>query len=139
MITLKQIVTRVTDKLKLEFSIDVNSKDISEGFDRPSFYVKLENISKVDYSQCFKRNMQIRIYYFPESRYEYHSDVMDKTEQIEKLFNLGFNVEERHLKIVNSIESDVIDGVLQLWFEIEYYDSYTQEPDPEEMMENLYV
>lgn len=122
MLPIEEILAAVNTKLKEAFHIDINSNDVTEGFDRPSFYVVFDNVAKTDYLRGFKRNLTVRIYYFPTNRYKYQLEILEKQQGIEALFRLGLQVNNRHLNIVEGIESYITDGVLQISFDLEFYD-----------------
>jgi len=110
-------------KLKDKFNIDINENDVKEGFDRPSFFVKFDDLSKNDHLYNFERNITVRIYYFPTDRYKYQIEVLEVQQDIEDIFKLGIEVEERYLKIKNDIQSEIIDSVLMVTFDLSYFDS----------------
>ncbi|ABR48573.1 hypothetical protein Amet_2419 [Alkaliphilus metalliredigens QYMF] len=137
MITLKDIKIAITTRLKNTLDIEITSKDIKEGFKRPSFFIQLDNIRKsaagVDQ---VKRELTVRIYYFPSDRYQYSIEILDIQEQLEEIFDTKLKVIDRYLNI-DEIESITTDGVLQLYFDIAYEEG--REIDEVEVMEELYL
>lgn len=139
MLSLKDIKLAINEKLLSEFpKIEIQSTDIKEGFKRPSFFVKFDYSSKTDYRFVFERRLTVRIYYFPSDRYQYDIEVIEMQEDIEKLFYLGLQVKDRYLKIENDIQSELVDGVLIVSFDLSYYDSSYTEPEQEKMEELEY-
>lgn len=133
MITYKDIKIAVNDKLLSNFKIEVNSRDVSEGFIRPSFFIGLDNpIRSGDKNQVHK-SMTIQIYYFPTDRYEYSIEVMDVQEQLENIFDLKLKVLDRFFNIQEA-ESTITDGVLSFSFDIEFFDGREYEGK-----ENIFV
>lgn len=122
MITYKQIKKAINDKLKSKFFIEINSKDISEGFIRPSFFVDFENITRTGLESQIERSFTVRIYFFPTSKDAYSMEVLDVLEGLEEIFDLKLHVEDRYFNILET-NSDTTDGVLQFEFEIQYEDS----------------
>jgi hypothetical protein len=121
MITYKDIKKAVNTKLSQEFGIEINSRDVQEGFNRPSFFVQLENtVRSGDESQVHKA-LTVRIYYFPTDRYDYSIEVLDVQEQLENVFDLKLSVQDRHFNI-DEASSLVTDGVLNFSFDIAFYD-----------------
>lgn len=121
MITYTDIKKTINSSLKKKFNIEINSKDVSEGFIRPSFFVGIENpIRSSDETQVHK-SMTIQIYYFPTDRYEYSLEIMDVQEQLENLFDLKLKVNDRYFNI-DETRSNTTDGVLSFAFDIEFYD-----------------
>lgn len=137
MLSYKQIVKAVTDQLIDKFpDIEIQSSDVEEGFQRPVFYVLLDDIERDTRKHYSIVSMTIRIYYFPSSRYEYALEVLDMQYQLEQAFNLNMTVEDRVLTI-NRTSSLVVDKVLEFDIELEYQDAAfaQQEPDSEIMQE----
>jgi hypothetical protein len=121
MITYKDIKKAINTKLSQEFGIEINSRDVQEGFNRPSFFVQLENsVRSGDETQVHKA-LTVRIYYFPTDRYEYSIEVLDVQEQLESIFELKLRVMDRFFNI-NESESVTSDGILNFSFDIEFYD-----------------
>lgn len=134
MITYKDIKMAVNRKLKT-LGIEINSKDVTEGFIRPSFFVEfLNSIRSADENQVYK-SLSVQIYYFPTDRYEYSIEVLDVQEQLENLFDLKLQVLDRFLNI-HEVNSTVTDGVLNISFDIEFYDGkeYLEGPIMEELV-----
>lgn len=134
MITYKDIKIAVNRKLKT-LGIEINSKDVTEGFIRPSFFVEfLNSIRSADDNQVYK-SLSVQIYYFPTDRYEYSIEVLDVQEQLENLFDLKLQVLDRFLNI-HEVNSTVTDGVLNISFDIEFYDGkeYLEGPIMEELV-----
>jgi len=139
MLSLMDIKLAINNKLISKFpKIEIQSSDIKEGFKRPSFFVKFDYSSKTDYQHIFERLLTIRIYYFPWNRYRYNIELLKMQEKIEALFCLGIYVNDRFLKLDNDIQSEVVDGVLIVSFDILYYDSAYEEPEHEKMEELEY-
>jgi len=134
MLKLEHIMAAINKKLIDKFGLEVNENDIQEGFNRPSFFVKFDNLYKSDYLYTFERSLTVRIHYFPSDRNRYQLEVLDKQQEIENLFYMGFDVMDRNVK-TNDIQSDVIDGVLMVSFDMTYIDSSYQEPVHEKMQE----
>lgn len=92
-LTRAQINKAINDLIKGEFpGIPIQSRDISKGFDRPSFYVDLET-NRMDTSQFnLERDMTCRILYFPSDRHEYKEEAYQVQDKLETLFGLNFEV-----------------------------------------------
>lgn len=133
MITYTDIKKAINSSLKKKFNIEINSKDISEGFIRPSFFVGLENTNRSSDENQIHKSMTIQIYYFPTDRYEYSLEIMDVQEQLENLFDLKLKAKDRYFNI-NEARSNTTDGVLSFAFDIDFYDG--REYDG---LENIYI
>lgn len=121
MITYKQIKKAINEKLTAKFAIEINSKDISEGFIRPSFFVDFENMSKTGLESQVERSFTVRIYFFPTNKDSYSLEVLDVLEGLEEIFDLKLHVEDRYFNIFEG-KGEVTDGVLQFEFDIQYED-----------------
>lgn len=121
MITLKDIRMAVNRKLA-KTSKEINSRDVKEGFNRPSFFVQLNNAGRTGTETQIERTLTVVIYYFPKDRYEYSIEVLDMAETLENLFDLKLRVKDRYLN-VDDLQTIVNDGVLNCMFEIEFSDA----------------
>lgn len=127
MITYRDIKIAINSKLNM-LGIEINSKDVTEGFNRPSFFVEFLNpIRSGDENQVHK-SLSVQIYYFPTDRYEYAIEMLDIQEKLEYLFDMKLPVGDRLLNI-NETNADPVDGVLNFSFDIEFYEGreYTGE------------
>src|SRR5690625_3258764 len=98
MITYKDI--RIAINLQLEKTeIEINSRDVSEGFDRPSFFVQFSNVGRHGTETQVERTLTVTIYYFPSDRYEYAIEVLEMQEMLENLFDLKLRVKDRLLNV----------------------------------------
>lgn len=130
MLTYKQIVKTITGMLLSKFpDIEIQASDVEEGFKRPSFFIELEadRDSRKYYSI---RTLTIRIYFFPADRYVYSLEVLDKQQQLEELFDLVINVDDRVIQIA-STSALVVDKVLEFTVNVEYYEKPLPDGRPE--------
>lgn len=138
MLKLEEIMAQINLELSV-LGIEINENDAREGFTRPSFFVKFDATYRTDYKEGFLREITTLIYYFPSDRYKYQIEVLDIQQKVEDILRKGFNVKDRVLHIVDDIGSEVIDGVLQMAFGLQFYDV---PDDPDETfvpMEELYL
>ena len=136
MITLKDIRIAVNQQLA-KTGIGINSRDVQEGFDRPSFFVQLTNNTRSGYEEQVHRSVTVQIYYFPSDRYEYAIEVLNMQETLEELFDLKLAVKDRLLN-VDEFSSSLVDGVLNCQFDLEFYDGKIDDEDVE-LMEELHI
>lgn len=119
MITYADILKAINDKLDVT-GIEINSRDVTEGFNRPSFFVQLNNNQRSgDENQVHKLSI-VQIYYFPKDRYEYAIDVLNMQETLGELFDLKLPVSDRLINVDN-FDTFINDGVLNCTFDIEFY------------------
>lgn len=138
MITYKDIRKSINQQLS-KTGIEINSRDVSEGFNRPSFFVQLNNIGRSSDESQVHRSMMVQIYYFPTDRYEYSIEVLEMQETLEELFELKLPVKDRFFN-VDEFRSDTVDGVLNARFDLEFYDARSRnkyEQYPSELMGEL--
>jgi hypothetical protein len=132
MLKFSQIDVAITDMLLSKFpTIEIQSSDVKEGFNRPSFFVTIDNVnreSSTKYSSI--RSMTIRIYYFPTDRYNYSLEVLDIQQQLEELFDQNLTVETRVIPIQET-NHFVVDKVLEFDIDIEYYEEPLPSTEPE--------
>lgn len=137
MITLKDIKIAINNLISANFTAEVTSRDIKEGFKRPSFFVELDNVKRSPAGEeQIERKLTVRIYYFPSSRYQYNVEILEVLEKLEEVFDTKLKVQDRYFNI-DEVESIVIDGILQFYFDIQYEEG-REVPDVE-LMENLYI
>ncbi|MBM7607573.1 hypothetical protein JOD29_000817 [Lysinibacillus composti] len=121
MITYKKIKTAVNRKLKETFGLEINSKDISEGFKRPSFFIEFDEVKRDGSVSQVEKSMIIRIYYFPKTIKESSIEILEIQEQLGDVFDMKLIVEDRQLNITEP-NFNVTDGVLQFEFDIAFED-----------------
>lgn len=120
MITYKDIRIAINRKLKTT-GIEVNSRDVSEGFLRPSFFVQLDNVNRSGDENNVHKSLTVQLYYFPTDEYEYAIEVLDMQETLENLFDLKLPIKDRLIN-VDEFNTGVVDGVLNCSFDLAFYD-----------------
>lgn len=138
MISLKDIRQAVNHQLNVT-GIEINSRDVSEGFNRPSFFVQLDNVKTFSTPTHVRRSLTVRIYYFPTERHENSMELLNMQEQIESLFVLHLKVKDRLLNI-DDVDSTIIEGVYQAWFDLDFeteHDRDLTQQWPQEKMQEL--
>lgn len=136
---LKEIIIAVNKKLiELYPDIDIQSKDIKHGFNRPCFFVKLRASQNALLSPNFnERKVSVIIYYFASDPKENAIENLEVQETLENSFLGKLVIDERHF-IVHEVSSLVNDGVLQVSFDLDIQ-SYNDEDlsDANELMGKL--
>jgi len=119
--------------------VEINSRDVSEGFVRPSFFVQLDNNIRSSTENQVHRSMMVHIYYFPSDRYEYAIEVLEMQEALEELFDQKLPVKDRLLNI-NEVTTFLNDGVLNCTFDLEFYYAieHSKQIPAAELMEELH-
>ncbi|MEK4715340.1 phage tail terminator family protein [Sporosarcina sp. FSL K6-5500] len=138
MITYKDLRIAVNRKLKTT-GIEVNSEDVSEGFNRPSFFVEFLNIARSSDENQVHKSLSVQIYYFPTDRYKYAIEVLEMQETLENMFDLKLAIKDRLIN-VEDINTGTVDGVLNCSFDLAFYDGRERnkyEQYPSELMHEL--
>ena len=120
MISFYDVQATVTDQLRTT-KIPVTQTDVQEGFDRPSFFVQLDNPTSTGYVTQIHKSMTVRIYYFPENKHIYTSEILKMQETLTNLFDMKLSVKDRLFNIDN-LSFAVTDGVLECSFGIAFFD-----------------
>lgn len=137
MLTLEEIMAEINLKLSA-LNIKINESDVQEGFARPSFFVKFDTVYRTDYQNCFHREISVILYYFPSDRYRYQLEVLEIQQKVEIILKGGFTIKDRALNISQDIEALVNDGVLQMMFQLDFYDSIDNSAVEIPLMEELH-
>ncbi|WP_063870694.1 phage tail terminator family protein [Paenibacillus sp. Root444D2] len=144
MVTLKDIAKAINAKLKESFpDIQINTKDISEGFARPSFTVDFDNSTKSPFgSHGVERTVHVIIYFFPSDRSQYKIEMLDVQDKLENAFTYTLTILDGFVVYLDELSSDKVDGVLQFAFdihyiEIDYTDDVGEDGEVLEDIENL--
>lgn len=129
---LKDIKLAINEKILSIFpEVEIQSKDIEEGFKRPSFYVDFENskLFKIA-AEYYNKSISVKVYYFASDRYKHSTENLEVQESLESLFIDKLVVNEVNIPILE-VESNVVDSVLQFSFELEYNINKVEEYDNE--------
>ncbi|WP_256761409.1 DUF6838 family protein [Cohnella sp. WQ 127256] len=137
MVTLKEVATAINVKLEEVLpSIPVNTKDIKEGFARPSLYVDFDNATKSPFgSHGVERKIRVIIYFFPTSKDRYKFEILDVQEKLENAFTYTLEIKDGFIVYPDELTSDKVDGVLQFAFDISYIE--IDDTETGEDIENL--
>ncbi|TCO69503.1 phage tail terminator family protein [Marinisporobacter balticus] len=137
MITLKDIKIAINSLISANFTAEINSRDIEEGFKRPSFFVEFDNSKRSPTGEeQINRKLTVRTYFFPSNRYKHSIEILEIQEKLEEVFDIKLKVLDRYFNI-DEVETVVSDGVLQFYFDIQYEEG-RDIPDAD-LMENLYI
>lgn len=124
MISSEDIIKAINDKIEDNFpGVDKQSTDIKEGFERPCFYVQIDDNKANKLNPSSKeKTLTIRIYYFPKDRYENRIELLEKQDTLENMFFDGLQVNENFYipSLDNELTFTTVDGVLQLSFDLYY-------------------
>ena len=120
MIGEKEIINAKNRELAIKFpDIERNSKDIEEGFKRPSFFIESdnENYGKIGQSYADDR-LTIRIYYFPSDPKNNRMENMEIKRELVGMFRFSIKVNDEFVIPVDDITSTIADKVLIVSFDL---------------------
>lgn len=138
MITIKDVLLVINTILNANFpNIEIQATDIEEGFNRPSFFVEVENNNTSNLMTNYKdKNLSIRIYYFPSNRETYQIEIIEVEEKLEELFCQKIKINEDFYIAIDETESETIDRVLQFVFDLNYVQEL-EDTDESELIDTL--
>jgi hypothetical protein len=130
-LTLKEIVRAINDKVEEVLpNIPIQSKNISDGYARPSLFIDLDNLTTSDYiGGKRERRLQVIIYFFPKDRTKTKMEILEVQEILEQAFSDQLMIKEGFAVYPFELNSVKVDGILQFSFEI--YTLETKENDQE--------
>lgn len=129
---MKDIFKAINSKIKETFpNVVIQSTDISEGFQRPCFYVDFENFRGAAEGGTIKsEKMDIEIHYFPSDRYKYKIEMLEVLRKLENAFIGTLKINDKVKINILDTEAKKTDGVLIFTFETEIFDSMPGELHP---------
>lgn len=93
MITAVEIVKALTIKCRELLQCDVNDRDISEGFSRPSFFIEVVDFNNEDIGGIIRGDtLNIYIYYFNEKREIGYLNLLKTRESLREMLAMPVNV-----------------------------------------------
>lgn len=140
--TLLEINKAIIDQLKPSLtgnyaSVKFSAEDLNEPIIRPSIKVTIENPSIGRYTAAnIERNLTVRLYYFAESDIKNKFDNMAMQSIIENTFIGGLEVGDEII-FIESIDSDITDGVLVSSFDLLIYEEIDEDVGSGEPLEVL--
>jgi hypothetical protein len=146
MLTLTDIAKAINISLSAAVpEIPINSTDIREGFERPSFYVDFSEAERAPvFTWGVERTLQIIIYFFPTSQYDYQLEMLDIQQRIEDAFDgtLDLTADGSFKVWIYDLTTERVDGVMQSAFGVHYIEDKDADPadnteDMEELILNL--
>ena len=105
-------------------SYTINSNDVREGYKDGSFYVTFTRSKKIMHNKyMYKRELEVRIYYFPKHKESYSIECYEMQERLENVFGSLLEIGNRVITIGDT-DSGITDGVLYFDFELEFFVTY---------------
>ncbi|MNC00061.1 hypothetical protein D3C75_473770 [compost metagenome] len=121
MITLKDVAKAINQKLNDTFpNVEIQSKNIEEGYEPPCFYVDFDNVNTSKYGpNGFDRTISVIIYYFPASKDNKKLELLDVQQKLETNFVDNLQIVEGFVVYPSDLNTVKVDGVLQTSFDIQ--------------------
>lgn len=139
MITLSDLVTVINNTLDTKFpTISRLSTDIEEGFNRPAFFVDIDNHNKSMLGEVLKDvNLTVRIYYFPSSKQKNRIELLTMIEDLNSIFLTNLMINEDFFIPIDEINATITaEKVLLVNFDVRYVYEVAEDEDLE-LIENL--
>ncbi|MBO7747355.1 hypothetical protein I8J29_24525 [Paenibacillus sp. MWE-103] len=129
MVTIKQISKAINAKLNdILPDVEIQSKDIREGYPRPCLYVDFEDVTaSMAGAKLRERTIPVVIYYFPTDPNKVKIELLDVQEKLEVAFVGDFPIMDGFVVQIFEADAVKVDGVLQFSFDV-----YTLEVDDRE-------
>lgn len=121
-------------------NIEVNSSDIEEGFNRPSFFVDMLDVESKNLMNKFnEKKIEMEVLYFPKDPQRNTVDLLQARDTFNKMFieNPYIAIEEDLIVEVENIDIFEIDKVLHCKFSL--YISEEYEKNYEYTMDDLRI
>ncbi len=139
MIILTDLITVINNALATKFpTVNRLSTDIEEGFDRPAFFVDIDNHNKSMLGEVLKDvNLTVRIYYFSSSKYKNRLELLNMIENLNSLFLTNLKINEDLYIPIDEINSTITEEkVLVVDFDVRYVYEVAEDDDFD-LIENL--
>ncbi len=142
MVTYTQIHKAIVKRIQTKFKDIVFSTDITEGIERPSFFISIDNIKSSDFMrEALDRNLTVRIYYFSKSKDNNRAELLNIQDDLTELFleNNLIKIDEYVNVEIDELELDTIDKVLHCYFDIKLSENYNRIDNDTPYMEELEI
>lgn len=125
--TIKDIKTSINKAIIENIpSYTTNSNDVKEGYKDGSFYVTFTKSKKIHQNkELYKRELSIRIHYFPKDRGNYSIECYEMQDRLENVFGRYLTVVDRTITI-NETDCDIHEGLLLFDFDIDFFETYEE-------------
>ncbi len=128
MLTIRETLSVFTQLLRDNFKkISVSSEDITEEFERETFYIKFDNIKANDYmNKFFEKDITIRIVYFPKTDTDNTIELLEKQDELLKIFAHAGTIKLKDGVYANIEEysTTIVDKTLHFNFDAYVFEEY---------------
>lgn len=138
MLALADIKLAISTLLKNKYGFKIYGREVKEGFDKPSFFVEILPAGTNIENQNFTSNsITVVITYFQDVLSDL--DNIKKYDEIKALFMPKLLVKDRYLTVSNFRYEYVDTDFMQIYFDINYFDSSDRQRDTEPLMQTIYT
>lgn len=139
---LKEVYRALVNQVKIGLigtdfeEVEFTTTDIKEGFDRPSFFLEIDDTkTELITPSRIKRTIPVNLYYFPEDLTKHKIELMEVQSFLESILFQPIVIEESKIQI-EDLDFERPSGVLKANFEISIIEENKTENDSE-FMETL--
>ncbi|NNG67342.1 phage tail terminator family protein [Caldanaerobacter subterraneus] len=140
MLTFLDIKKAVADKIKARFNYPIYLNDVTEGFSRPSFFIRILPImSEIATANTTHNKVTVEINYFQSKKEE--KDNLQTMQALKELFLQPLAVLDRKL-ICEDLRVEVAEEEKQIYqflFDLDYYDELPKTTESYEPMGEILI
>lgn len=127
------VIKAVIGLLKSKYNYKIYTDEIVKGFSQPCFFVKLIKRTDTETINTNSNSLSIIITYFASSSTNKEIEYLNMTDDLNLLFDTGFQVGDRYLHVKNVTSERIGEkqDILQITINTDYLDN-TNRKDPDE-------
>ncbi|MDY2980192.1 MAG: hypothetical protein SOR81_01080 [Fusobacterium sp.] len=129
MLTIRETLAVFCDFLKKNFNVKISSQDITENFNRETFYIKFDNIIPNDYMKKFlEKDITVRIVYFPKNDTDNIIELLERQDELIKVFANSdvIKLKDGVYANINEYNTVIVDKTLHFDFEAYIFEEYDE-------------
>lgn len=108
MVTAVDIVKALTIKCRELLGCDVNDRDLSEGFERPSFFIEVVDFKNADIGEIIRGDtFTVYIYYFNERRETGYLTLLKARESLRELLAMPIPITDGFSIVADEIAENI--------------------------------
>lgn len=100
-------IKALTSVLERNIGVIVTNKDITEGFERPCFYIDVDEISVIPEGEIILEEQQFSIYYFGEFEDKGYLELLKLKQTLDMIFTAGIQNDEGKTIIFDNLDFDI--------------------------------
>lgn len=133
------IIKAVATLLKSKYNYPIYTNEIVEGFKQPCFFIKLMKRIDIETLNVNSDSLSIIITFFASPSANKEIAYLDMADDLNLMFDVGFDVEERYLKTKNFTADRIGEkqDILQVIISVDYLDDANRKIPDYDLMKNL--